>query len=67
MAYPTIRLPQGVVRQIRKLRREGFSIRKIEAILGVSHTTVQKYLKGPVVEHTERLIPDEEDEEQFDQ
>lgn len=40
-------LPAYRVRSIRRLRRDGFSIRAIAVIVGVSTTTAFKYLSDP--------------------
>ena len=40
-------LPDFLVRQIRRLRRAGRSIRDIARLVGVSPTTVQKHLRAP--------------------
>lgn len=41
------RLADFKIKQIRKLRREGRSIREIAHISGVAKVTVEKYLKLP--------------------
>ena len=40
-------LPEHLIRQIRRLRKSGRSIRSIAKLVGVSATTVQKHLRGP--------------------
>ena len=47
-----------LVDQIRRLRREGLSIRAIEQLTGCSHATVQRYTKGlPVPGNPQRAAP----------
>ena len=51
-------LEQYVVDQIRRLRREGLSIRAIEQLSGCGHRTVQRYTEGiPVPGKPQRTAP----------
>lgn len=63
-------LPEEKVRQIRRLRREGLSIRAIQRASGASKWVVEKYCKGlPVPAQRKATAPGaflgEEDAERF--
>lgn len=63
-------LPEEIVRQIRRLRREGLSIRAIQRASGASKTAVEKYCKGlPLPAQRKATAPGaflrEEDTERF--
>lgn len=39
-------LPERLIKQVRRLHLEGYTVRKIIRITGVANWTVQKYIKG---------------------